>query len=48
MIFGLFAMSRTELPDKLETEEELKVLNKLGIKYGQGFFLGRPADCFIK
>ena len=27
----------------IETTEELAVLEKLGVEYGQGFHLGRPA-----
>lgn len=38
VIFG------TELiAEGIETEDDLRVLRDLGIKYGQGYFLGRPA-----
>jgi EAL domain-containing protein (putative c-di-GMP-specific phosphodiesterase class I) len=28
----------------VETDAEWQTLHKLGIEFGQGFFLGRPAD----
>lgn len=31
------------IAEGIETEDDLRVLRDLGIKYGQGFFLGRPA-----
>ncbi|MBK9441842.1 MAG: phosphodiesterase [Comamonadaceae bacterium] len=31
------------IAEGIETEDDLRVLRGLGIKYGQGFFLGRPA-----
>jgi len=31
------------IAEGIETEDDLRVLRDLGIRYGQGFFLGRPA-----
>ncbi|MFX8274202.1 hypothetical protein ABTL44_19470, partial [Acinetobacter baumannii] len=32
------------IAEGLETEDELGVVRDLGIRFGQGFFLGRPQD----
>ncbi len=34
------------IAEGIETEEELKTLIKLGVQYGQGFFLGIPQESF--
>lgn len=39
------AIFNTELvAEGIETEDDLRVLRDLGINYGQGYFLGRPAE----
>jgi len=38
------ASGSTIIAEGIETPTELKMLSKLGVQYGQGFLLGRPAD----
>jgi EAL domain-containing protein (putative c-di-GMP-specific phosphodiesterase class I) len=39
-------MDSTIIAEGIEREGELKALVDLGIRYGQGFLLGRPAEGF--
>jgi EAL domain-containing protein (putative c-di-GMP-specific phosphodiesterase class I) len=37
----------TIIAEGIEREGELRTLLELGIEYGQGFLLGRPAAAFV-
>ena len=39
-------INSTIIAEGIETEEELKVLQDIGIPYGQGFLFGQPAFPF--
>jgi EAL domain-containing protein (putative c-di-GMP-specific phosphodiesterase class I) len=42
MITFAAELGSTIVAEGIETEEELTTLQRLGVRYGQGFYLARP------
>lgn len=49
-LLNLFENNADLIAEKIETQDELHVIKDLGVKYAQGYILGRPAPlkCIIK
>jgi EAL domain-containing protein (putative c-di-GMP-specific phosphodiesterase class I) len=47
MAFGLDAYNASIVAEGVETQSELKTLQGLGCHYGQGYYLGRPAQMSV-
>ena len=45
--FGGEQLQATIIAEGIERKEELETLLELGVGYGQGFLLGRPAGSFL-